>query len=171
MSCPLTVPPQISPLMIEITSDTHQLPSKNFKRACGTCRHGSLNVDQWQFAWNVSASTSCLACSTWWEYRGPRRLNRLEGAWGLKMPRRINSPAAVTAACCPDPQPDSCPRWFWYKRVGGGRWRWSRGNPKEIERQQERGWVLSITKDKVQIGGTRVWLTELYFWSARREMG
>lgn len=150
--------------MINITSDTQQLPSKNFQWACGNCHHGSLIVDQWQFTLNVSLSMSCLASSTWWEYRGPRRLNRLEGAWGLKMPWRINSPAAVTAACCPDPQPDSCPHWFWYKRVGGG---WEG----EIERQQERGWLLSITKDKVQIGGTCVWLTELYFWSARREMG
>lgn len=35
-----------------------------------------------------------------------------KGPAGFKMPGRINSTPAMTAACSLDPQPDSCPRWL-----------------------------------------------------------
>lgn len=52
---------------------------------------------------------------------------------GFKMPGRINSPPAMTAARCLDPQPDSCPHWLWYERAGE-----ADGDGQEGERRK--GW-------------------------------
>ena len=98
----------------------------------------------------------------------PHRCNCLEVSCGFQMPGRINPPPAMTATRCLDPQPESCPCWLWYERAGQAE---ADKRQNEGKKKKWRGWLLSITKDKVQIGGACVWLTALCFWLARGEMG
>lgn len=163
-------------LMIKITSNTQQLPSKK-----------KLPVSKWKLApsiischWAMTDYFNCVIVdiSGWSAVIGKDTGNNADvsvwkglGGWKchggliLFLPWRlpaveIHNPTAVLTG---------------FDRRGLGRLRRTagrenRGNQKGIERRGERRWLLSITKDKVQIEGAYVWLTELYFWSAREEM-